>query len=92
MKKFFVFATFFALMCSCDAIVDQVTCSKCSGSGQCQNCGGDGIVYLVVKCGECAGSGKCQSCNGRGYTVNLGKPDAQDKHLRLELCGIGRDK
>jgi hypothetical protein len=90
MKKLFVLAAVLALMCSCDAIV-PTTCSKCGGSGKCQNCGGDGIVYLVVKCGECGGSGKCQSCNGRGYAADMNKPGAKDKSLRLELCGIKRD-
>jgi hypothetical protein len=51
-------------------------------------CGGDGIVYLVVKCGECAGSGKCQSCNGRWYTINLDKPGAKERLRDMEFCGI----
>lgn len=92
MKKLIAFALAFALMCSCggvvDAVAEKVTCSYCSGSGKCPKCGGDGIVYLVVKCGECNGSGKCQRCNGRGYTANMDKPGAKDKLRQLEFCGI----
>jgi len=43
-----------------------VTCSVCDGTGKCQNCGGDGKVYLLVTCSVCKGSGKCQACNGTG--------------------------
>jgi RecJ-like exonuclease len=89
MKKFFVLAVVLSLMCSCDALVDQVTCSKCGGSGKCQNCDGTGKVLYVFKCGECNGSGKCQSCNGRGYTIHLDDvPDAKDNRLQMEFCGI----
>ena len=47
-----------------------VTCSVCDGTGDCQNCGGDGKVALLLTCSVCKGTGKCQNCNGTGYASN----------------------
>ena len=46
----------------------------CHGSGNCQECGGDGKVYrytgdgdyLDTNCPTCRGSGDCRNCNGTG--------------------------
>ena len=47
------------------------TCRSCNGTGNCRNCGGDGLYYNVytyktVKCGICHGTGNCQTCYGTG--------------------------
>jgi hypothetical protein len=41
------------------------TCSACSGSGDCQTCGGDGSDWLQT-CSNCGGTGRCSTCGGDG--------------------------
>jgi DnaJ-class molecular chaperone len=44
-------------------------CPACKGSGNCQNCGGDGKKGpwgLQNDCPRCKGTGKCTRCNGKG--------------------------
>lgn len=41
-------------------------CSKCKGSGKCQNCGATGRKYGKL-CMNCMGDKKCYKCEGKGW-------------------------
>lgn len=52
------------------------TCYKCSGSGNCSDCNGQGTQTgywnstgqkYYRTCGSCGGSGKCSHCLGKGH-------------------------
>lgn len=50
-------------------------CTRCYGSGKCEDCGGSGKSKLtgVLAAGGCAlcdASGRCYKCDGKGYTVH----------------------
>ena len=47
---------------SCDPEED---CRKCSATGRCPTCEGDGQVV----CGDCNGDGECHHCSGQGQSV-----------------------
>lgn len=56
--------------------IKMKTCPACYGSGNCQNCGGDGqkgIWGLQSKCPRCKGTGKCTRCKGRGVVPDDNK-------------------
>ncbi len=55
----FIFSVFLEL------ITEPATCDDCHGTGICDVCGGNGIVY-DVQCWECEGSGECTTCHGSG--------------------------
>ena len=44
------------------------TCSRCGGTGDCQQCGGDGSDWLET-CTDCEGTGVCQECDGDGEVI-----------------------
>ena len=44
------------------------TCSRCDGTGDCQQCGGDGSDWLET-CTDCEGTGICQDCDGDGEVL-----------------------
>ncbi len=46
-------------------------CAECCGSGNCEDCNGDGVVILdgqaTQPCESCNGSGECHWCDGMGF-------------------------
>lgn len=54
------------VVCACDA---------CSATGDCQECGGEGVLWgddgereIIERCQGCDGSGCCPDCRGVGWT------------------------
>lgn len=67
----------------------QATCSKCSGSGKCKTCSGNGTKTFGFKgsekqitCTDCSGNGQCAACKGAGTT---------DQKIKCTYCkGTGK--
>lgn len=66
MRRLFVTLLVTLALVSGGLAVDKTTCSACEGTGKCQVCGGDGVVYDGSGCTICTGTGHCFYCDGQG--------------------------
>jgi DnaJ-class molecular chaperone len=68
-KKLFVALVLLVPAVGCGvvtAVVEEVKCSRCDGTGLCPWCGGSGKVGLIFeeRCDVCKGKRVCPKCKG----------------------------
>lgn len=50
--------------------MNEEECPGCNGTGDCQDCAGEGVIhgpYSQSECRTCDGTGDCQECDGTGH-------------------------